>query len=265
MAGGDARMALTALEAAAGAALDAAPVDADPVDADPVDADPVPRPVPVTLETTELAVDRAAVRYDRAGDQHYDVASAFIKSMRGSDVDASLHYLARMLEAGEDPRFVARRILIAASEDVGMADPTALQVAVAAAQAVQLVGMPEARIILGQAVVHLALAPKSNASYLAIGQATADVRAGLGGPVPRHLRDAHYAGARTLGHGSGYRYAHDDPRGVVEQQYAPEGVDGRDYYAPTDRGFERDLGPRLARLRALLRSRGTRPGPVPDA
>jgi putative ATPase len=198
------------------------------------------------------------VRYDRAGDQHYDVASAFIKSMRGSDVDAALHYLARMLEAGEDPRFVARRIMIAASEDVGMADPTALQTAVAAAQAVQLVGMPEARIILGHAVVHLSTAPKSNAAYLAIAAATADVRAGLGGPVPRHLRDSHYPGAAKLGHGSGYRYAHDDPRGVVEQQYAPDGVHGRDYYQPTDRGSERDLVARVARLRAVLRAR--RPG-----
>lgn len=243
MAGGDARSALTALEAAAGAALD--------------EAGPGPHPVPpeVTLETTERAVDRAAVRYDRAGDQHYDVASALIKSIRGSDVDAALHYLARMLEAGEDPRFVARRIVISASEDIGMADPTALRTAVAAAQAVALIGMPEARIVLGQAVVHLALAPKSNASYLAINAAVADVRAGLGGPVPPHLRDAHYAGAKRLGHGRGYRYSHDDPRGVVEQQYAPAEVDGRDYYTPTDRGAERELGPRLARLRAVLRGR----------
>jgi putative ATPase len=249
MAGGDARAALTALEAAAGAALDEAGAAG---------------PATVTLEITERAVDRAAVRYDRAGDQHYDVASAFIKSIRGSDVDASLHYLARMLEAGEDPRFVARRLVISASEDVGMADPTALQTAVAAAQAVALIGMPEARIVLGEAVVHLALAPKSNASYNAINAAIADVRAGLGGPVPPHLRDAHYAGAKRLGHGRGYRYSHDDPRGVVEQQYAPDEVDGRDYYTPTDRGAERELGPRLARLRAVLRGRRTtRPGARP--
>jgi len=265
MAGGDARAALTALEAAAGAALDAAPGrDAGEPAAGP-DAggrpEPVPVPVPVTLAVTEQAVDRAAVRYDRAGDQHYDVASAFIKSVRGSDVDAALHYLARMLEAGEDPRFVARRIMISASEDVGMADPTALPVAVAAAQAVALIGMPEARIILGQAVVHLATAPKSNASYLAIAAAVADVRAGLGGPVPPHLRDGHYAGAKQLGHAQGYRYAHDDPHGVVGQQYAPDGVDGRAYYRPTDRGFERELAPRLARLREILRRRpGARPG-----
>jgi len=261
MAAGDARIALTALEAAAGAALDAAwasdtSVAPDAPDPGAEQGPPTGRSaVPVTLATTEQAVDRAAVRYDRAGDQHYDVASAFIKSMRGSDVDASLHYLARMLEAGEDPRFIARRIMIAASEDVGTADPTALQVAVAAAQAVALVGMPEARIILGQAVVHLALAPKSNASYLAITAATTDVRAGLGGPVPAHLRDGHYAGARKLGHGQGYRYAHDDPRGVVAQQYAPDGVDGKQYYRPTDRGNERDLAARLSRLREILRRR----------
>jgi putative ATPase len=181
------------------------------------------------------------------------VASAFIKSMRGSDVDAALHYLARMLEAGEDPRFVARRIVIAASEDVGMADPTALQTAVAAAQAVQLIGMPEARIVLAQAVVHLATAPKSNASYNGINAATADVRAGLSGTVPAHLRDAHYPGAKALGHGTGYRYSHDEPHGVAEQQYLPDSLLGREYYRPTDRGAERDISTRLERLRRVLR------------
>jgi putative ATPase len=211
--------------------------------------------VTVTLQDAERAVDRVAVRYDKDGDQHYDVASAFIKSIRGSDVDAALHYLARMFEAGEDPRFVARRIVISASEDIGEADPTALPMAVAAAQAVQLIGMPEARIVLAQAVVHLALAPKSNASYLAISAALDDVRSGLAGTVPVHLRDAHYPGAARLGHGKGYKYAHDDPRGVVEQQYAPDSVADRTYYSPSDRGFERELGGRLARLRALLRGR----------
>jgi putative ATPase len=239
-AAGDARAALTALEAAAGAAM--ARADGEP-------------PARVTLEDAERAVDRVAVKYDKDGDQHYDVASAFIKSVRGSDVDAALHYLARMFEAGEDPRFVARRMIISASEDIGEADPTALPIAVAAAQAVQLIGMPEARIVLAQAVVHLALAPKSNAAYLAIGAALDDVRSGLAGPVPVHLRDSHYPGAQRLGHGTGYRYAHDDPRGVVEQQYAPEGLTEREYYAPTDHGFERELRPRLARLRALLRGR----------
>src|SRR5690625_4548122 len=168
------------------------------------------------------AVNRAAIRYDRAGDQHYDVTSAFIKSMRGSDVDASLHYLARMIEAGEDPRFIARRIIIAAAEEVGMADPTALQVAVAAAEAVAMIGMPEGRIVLSQAVVHIATAPKSNASYRAIDAALADVRASKAGPVPMHLRDAHYAGAKQLGHGKGYRCAHDAPNYVATQEYLPD-------------------------------------------
>jgi putative ATPase len=240
-AAGDARRALTALETAAGAVLSSG--------AEQGDGD-----VPVIeLELAEQAVDRAAVLYDRAGDQHYDVASALIKSIRGSDVDAAMHYLARMLEAGEDPRFVARRLMISASEDVGMADPSALQTATAAAQAVQLVGMPEARIILAEAVVHLALAPKSNASYRAIEAAIADVRAGLGGPVPAHLRDASYRGAARLGHGAGYRYAHDDPRGVLTQQYSPDDVADREYYRPTEHGAEADLGRRLARLRAVLR------------
>jgi len=233
-AGGDARRALTTLEAAAGVALSAGEET-------------------VTLTMAERAMDRAAVRYDRTGDQHYDVASAFIKSMRGSDVDAALHYLARMLEAGEDPRFVARRVMIAASEEVGMADPTALHTAVAAAQAVGLVGMPEARIILAQAVVHVATAPKSNAAYSAIDAAIADVRAGLAGPVPPHLRDSSYRGAGAHGHGVGYRYAHDEPRGVVQQQYAPDAVTGRTYYQPTGRGAEREIAARLARLRAVLR------------
>lgn len=236
LSGGDARRALTALEAAAGVAQDAG---AEVVD----------------LAMAERAVDIAAVRYDRGGDQHYDVASALIKSLRGSDVDAALHYLARMLEAGEDPRFLARRLVISASEDVGMADPTALQTAVAAAQAVQLIGMPEARIVLAQAVVHLATAPKSNAAYLGVDAAVADVRAGRGGPVPAHLRDAHYAGAQKIGHGKGYVYAHDAPHGVASQQYAPDDLDGREYYRPTERGAEREISARLQRIRALLRKR----------
>src|SRR5437016_9241773 len=201
LAGGDARRALTYLEAAAlgmsrGGRIDTA--------------------------VLERAVDRAAVRYDRDGDQHYDVISAFIKSMRGSDVDAALHYLARMIAAGEDPRFIARRLIVHASEDVGMADPTALQTAVAAAQAVEFVGLPEARINLAQAVIHLSLAPKSNAVIKAIGAAQADVRAGKAGAVPPHLRDAHYAGATRLGHGHGYEYPHDYEGGIVGQDYAPE-------------------------------------------
>ncbi len=246
IAGGDARRALTALEAAAGVALDTEPLTADTDE----------HPVTIVLTHTEQAVAQAAVRYDRAGDQHYDVASALIKSMRGSDVDAALHYLARMLEAGEDPRFIARRIVIAASEDVGMADPTALQTAVAAMHAVAQIGMPEARIILAQAVVHNAMAPKSNASYLAIGAAIADVRAGKGGPVPPHLRGSGYAGAARLGHGDGYAYAHDAPDGVAAQQYLPDDLAGAtDYYRPTDRGFEERLAVRLAWLKERLANR----------
>jgi putative ATPase len=210
----------------------------------------------ISLAHTELAVAHASVRYDRTGDQHYDVASALIKSMRGSDVDAALHYLARMLEAGEDPRFIARRIVIAASEDVGMADPTALQTAVAAMHAVAQIGMPEARIILAQAVVHNALAPKSNAAYRGINAAIADIRAGRGGPVPAHLRGSGYAGAARLGHGAGYVYAHDEEDGVARQDYLPDDLQGSaDYYQPTARGFEERLGPRWEWLRARIRGK----------
>jgi putative ATPase len=235
LAGGDVRRALTALEAAAGTAAAAGRADVD-------------------LATAEQAVDVAAVRYDREGDAHYDVTSAFIKSMRGSDVDAALHYLARMLVAGEDARFIARRMVIFASEDVGMADPTALVAATAAAQAVEFVGLPEAQLNLAQAVVHLATAPKSNAVTTAIGAAVADVRAGQGGPVPPHLRDAHYPGARGLGHGTGYSYPHDDERGVVRAQYPPDDLIGTDYYHPTGRGAEGVLADRVPRLRRVLRA-----------
>jgi putative ATPase len=243
VAGGDARRALTALEAAAGVALDRVPPGAV-----------TDEPVAITLKDTEQAVAFAAVRYDKTGDQHYDVASALIKSMRGSDVDAALHYLARMLEAGEDPRFIARRIVIAASEDVGMGDPTAVQTAVAAMHAVAQIGMPEARIILAQAVVHNALAPKSNAAYLGINEAIADIRAGRGGPVPVHLRGSGYAGAARLGHGEGYVYAHDEPDAVARQQYLPDDLEGKtDYYRPTGRGFEERLASRWAWLRSRIR------------
>lgn len=244
LSGGDARRALTALEAAAGVAFGDSAAEDDGESADPV---------VVELRHTERALDAAAVRYDRAGDQHYDVASAFIKSIRGSDVDAALHYLARMLEAGEDPRFVARRIVISAAEDIGMADPTALQTAVAAAQAVQLIGMPEGRIVLAEAVVHLATAPKSNAAYMGLNKAVADVRAGYGGGIPTHLRDAHYPGAKQLGHGKSYKYAHDEPHGVAQQQYPPDDLVGKDYYEPTNNGAERDIAARLERLRKIVR------------
>jgi putative ATPase len=210
----------------------------------------------ITLADIEDALQRPRVTYDRAGDQHYDVISAFIKSVRGSDVDAALHYLARMIEAGEDPRFIARRIIVLASEDVGMADPTALGVAVAAADAVQYIGMPEGRIPLAQAVVHLATAPKSNAAYLGIDRAITDVREGKAGRVPKHLRDAHYPGAKRLGHGKGYVYPHDDPIGVVPQEYLPESLRGAVYYEPTEHGNERDVSSRLAKLRRIVRGGG---------
>ena len=238
LAGGDARRSLTYLEAATGAALARS---SDVVD----------------LATAETAVDQAAVRYDRQGDQHYDVTSAFIKSIRGSDADAAVHYLARMMEAGEDPRFIARRLVILASEDIGLADPTALTTAVAAAQAVQLIGMPEASFNLAHATIALAVAPKSNAVTLAIGAASADVRAGKIGPVPSHLRDSHYSGAQQLGHGSGpggsYKYSHDEPFGVAQQQYAPDVVLDRDYYRPTTLGAEAQVKERWERIRRLIR------------
>jgi putative ATPase len=231
LAGGDARRVLTYLEAAALGVPDGGAVD---------------------VTAVERAVDRAAVRYDRGGDQHYDVISAFIKSIRGSDADAAVHYLARMIQAGEDPRFIARRLIVHASEDIGLADPTALQAAVAAAHAVQFVGLPEARINLTQAVIHLALAPKSNAVIKAIGAAEADVQAGRIGSVPAHLRDAHYRGADRLGHGKGYVYPHDLDGAVAAQQYAPDELAGRRYYEPTRHGTEARFAERYERIRALL-------------
>jgi putative ATPase len=231
LAGGDARRALTYLEAAALG---------------------LPEHGEITVEILERAVDRAMVRYDREGDQHYDVISAFIKSMRGSDADAALHYLARMIEAGEDPRYIARRLIVHASEDVGMADPTALQTAIAAAQAVEFVGLPEAQLNLAQAVIHVALAPKSNAVATAIWTARSDVQQGLAGPVPRHLRDTSYRGAARLGHGKGYVYPHDDPAGVVEQQYAPDGLVGKRYYLPSTHGAEARVAERSERIRQAL-------------
>ncbi|MFF2026862.1 replication-associated recombination protein A [Streptomyces sp. NPDC058171] len=239
IAGGDARRALTALEAGAGSAL-------------------AKGEGTVTLTTLEESVDRAAVKYDRAGDQHYDVTSALIKSIRGSDVDAALHYLARMIEAGEDPRFIARRLMISASEDIGLADPTALPLAVAAAQAVALIGFPEAALTLSHATIALALAPKSNAATLAIGAAMEDVRAGLAGPVPAHLRDGHYQGAAKLGHAQGYLYPHDVPGGIAAQRYAPEAVEGKHYYRPTRYGAEARYADVVDRVRARLR--GEQPG-----
>ncbi|AIG64062.1 ATPase AAA [Corynebacterium atypicum] len=232
LASGDARRALTYLEAAAEAVEDGNTLD---------------------TATIEANVDRAVVRYDRDGDQHFDVTSAFIKSIRGSDVDAALHYLARMIEGGEDPRFIARRLMVHASEDIGMADPTALSVAAAAAEVVQKVGLPEGRLALAQATIHLATAPKSNAVIAAIDAALADVRAGKAGPVPPHLRDGHYSGAKALGNAVGYRYPHDDPQGIVAQQYLPDDLVGSEYYRPSDHGAESRVRTYLGRLRRILR------------
>lgn len=231
---GDARRALTALEAASAPLLP----DGGGV---------------LELENIEQAVQHVALRYDKDGDQHYDVISAFIKSVRGSDVDAALHYLARMLESGEDPRFVARRLMILASEDIGMADSSVLQTAVAAASAVALVGMPEAQIILAHATIHAALAPKSNAVVLAIGAATGDVKRGVVGSVPPWLRDAHYPGAAALGHGQTYIYPHDLPGGVAEQQYLPDILAGSHYYQPTTQGAEAHWAQVAARLEQARR------------
>ena len=232
LASGDARRALTSLEAAASMVGEAGGV--------------------ITAELVAQAVDRALLRYDKQGDEHYDVISAFIKSIRGSDVDAAMHYLARMIEAGEDPRFIARRLVISASEDIGLADPQALVIATAAADAVAFIGMPEGRIPLAEATAYLATTAKSNAAYLAIDRAIADVRAGGFGRVPAHLRDAHYPGAKRLGHGKGYVYPHDLEVGVAAQQYLPDDLRGRHYYEPTGRGLERDIAARLEKIRKIL-------------
>jgi putative ATPase len=229
--GGDARVALSALERAA-----------ERSQGEPVD-----------VAAVEDALQRKALDYDREGDRHYDFVSAWIKATRGSDVDASLYYLAVMLEGGEDPRFIARRMVILASEDVGNADPQALLVADAAARAVDRVGLPECALNLAQAAVYLALAPKSNASYQALGRARAEVRKNGAKTPPDYLRDAHYPGARKLGRGEGYRYAHDEPGAVGDQPLMPLGLEELRFYSPTDRGFEVELGRRLEALRKKLR------------
>ena len=237
LASGDARRALTSLEAAASLASPAEQGDETPA---------------ISAENVSQAVDKALLRYDRQGDEHYDVISAFIKSIRGSDVDAAMHYLARMIEAGEDPRFIARRLVISAAEDIGLADPQALQIAVAAADAVAFIGMPEGRIPLAEATAYLATTAKSNAAYLAIDKAIADVKAGGFGRVPAHLRDAHYPGAKRLGHGKGYVYPHDIDAGVATQQYLPDELRGRRYYEPKALGAERDVQARLEKIRRIL-------------
>ncbi|KJL18760.1 Replication-associated recombination protein A [Microbacterium oxydans] len=255
LASGDARRALTGLEAGAAVALSHA-TTAVPDDTDGDEAAGSSGGVPeVSADDIAQAVDKALLRYDRQGDEHYDVISAFIKSIRGSDPDAALHYLARMIEAGEDPRFIARRLVISASEDVGLADPQAMVIAVAAADAVAFIGMPEGRIPLAEATVYLATTAKSNAAYVGIDAAIADIRAGGFGRVPLHLRDAHYPGAKRLGHGRGYVYSHDSEFGIVPQQYLPDELDGRRYYQPKNLGAERDIGSRLERIRRILGDR----------
>ncbi len=238
--GGDARVALSALERAIERASDF----------DVAGATSKSEAVDVTA--VEDAMQRKALDYDRQGDRHYDFVSAWIKATRGSDVDASLYYLAVMLEGGEDPRFIARRMVILASEDIGNADPQALLIADAAARAVDRVGLPECALNLAQAAVYLALAPKSNASYKALGRARAEVRENGAQTPPDHLRDAHYPGAGELGRGEGYRYAHDEPGAVADQPLMPPDLAGRRFYDPTDRGFEGELGRRLQALRKRL-------------
>lgn len=217
----------------------------------------------ITLEDVQQAADRAVVHYDKNADQHYDVISAFIKSIRGSDADAALHYLARMIEGGEDPRFIARRLIVHAAEDIGLADPNALNIAVSAAQAAQLVGLPEARIPLAEATIYLATAPKSNAVLRGIDAAIADVRAGRSGQVPLHLRDGHSRATELLGNGKGYVYPHDFPVPIVAQQYLPDTLAGVQYYAPSEQGRERAIAERVQMIRELLGGRAGRAGEGP--
>ena len=267
LASGDARRALTGLEAAAASVLSATVLDtpvtepaaSEETDLDGEAAEALETPIAstavpvITADVVATSIDRALLRYDRNGDEHYDVISAFIKSIRGSDPDAAIHYLARMIEAGEDPRFIARRLMVHAAEDIGMADPQALPIAVAAAQATQLIGLPEARIPLAEATIYLATAPKSNAVIAAIDSAISDVRAGKFGRVPPPLRDAHYPGAKSLGHGKGYKYPHSDPRGVVQQQHLPDELVDRVYYKPGEHGNERAVSERLEKIRRITR------------
>jgi putative ATPase len=235
MCDGDARRALTAVEVAVLSQLKESPAAEA--------ASPPQSPIHITLGVAEESIQRKAIVYDATGDEHYDAASALIKSMRGSDPDAAVYWVARMLEAGEDPRFIARRIAILASEDIGNADPHALVVAAAAFDVVEKIGMPEAQLTLGQAAIYMATAPKSNASAMAIWDAMKDVREGRTLPAPKHLKDTHYGGSKRLGHGQGYQYAHDHEGGYVKQDYL--GVD-KTYYTPTDRGYEQVIGERLA-------------------
>jgi putative ATPase len=240
LAQGDARRALTVLEAAAGNARMSSQLDTTGA-------------IPITREAIEAALDRSLVRYDRDGDQHYDIISVFIKSVRGSDADAAIHWLARMIEGGEEPRFIARRLMILAAEDIGLADPHAVPLAVATFEMVQQIGMPEGRIPLAETTIYLALAPKSNSAYNAINAALQDVRDGIQPPVPKPMRSSNYAGAKSRGNGVGYLYPHDDPKAIVEQSYVSGKAANKKYYLPKEVGLERELGERWARLRAIIR------------
>ncbi|MBP7818801.1 MAG: replication-associated recombination protein A [Rhodoluna sp.] len=244
---GDARRALTILESAAISAIARATSVSKPGKASKSSKQ-------VIIADIESAADRALLRYDKDGDQHYDVISAFIKSVRGSDADAAIHYLARMIEGGEDPRFIARRLMILAAEDIGLADPQALPLAVAAAETVAMIGMPEGRIPLAEATIYLALAPKSNTAYNAINAALADVRNGVVGQVPNALKSSNFAKAQEQGAGVGYAYPHDSSRAVVPQRYLDDKVQNRTYYIPKDVGHERELGERWVKLREIIRS-----------
>lgn len=230
---GDARAALNAVE------LGVMTTDRDPSDGK----------IHIDIEVAQECIQKRVVRYDKTGDNHYDTISAFIKSMRGSDPDAAVYYLARMLYAGEDIKFIARRIMICAAEDVGNADPQALVVAVAAAQAAERIGLPEAKIILAEAVTYVASAPKSNAACIAVFEALEAVQNQKTMPVPVHLQDAHYKGAAKLGHGQGYLYAHDYPNHYVDQQYLPDGLEGTEFYRPTENGYERKIKEHLSFLK----------------
>jgi putative ATPase len=244
---GDARRALTILESAAISAL-ARPRSK------PAKPSKAKKPVDIEIADIESAADRALLRYDKDGDQHYDIISAFIKSVRGSDADAAIHYLARMIEGGEDPRFIARRLMILAAEDIGLADPQALALAVAAAETVAMIGMPEGGIPLAEATIYLALAPKSNTAYNAINSALTDVRNGVVGQVPNALKSSNFANAQSQGAGVGYVYPHDSARAVVPQRYLDDKVLDRKYYLPKDIGNERELGERWSKLREIIRS-----------
>ena len=245
---GDARRALTILESAAISAMARPRSSSKTVK--------TTKPSAILFEDIESAADRALLRYDKDGDQHYDIISAFIKSVRGSDADAAIHYLARMIEGGEDPRFIARRLMVLAAEDIGLADPQALTLAVSAAETVALIGMPEGRIPLAEATIYLALAPKSNTAYNAINAALQDVRNGVVGQVPNPLKSSNFAKAHSQGAGVGYEYPHDSSRAVIAQRYLDDKLLGRKYYLPKDVGHERELGERWAKLRDIIRSFG---------